>query len=134
LKSREQAEDLDRSVKAAAAATQLGVRQYRTGVIDFNRVFNLETTQVQQQDQLAVAACNIALNLVNVYRALGGGWELRCQREQLQGTTDSEHGDARGAPLGRQPLAVRNRYQSRYRRLGPFLDPGPASVTPAPLA
>jgi NodT family efflux transporter outer membrane factor (OMF) lipoprotein len=81
LKSREQAEDLDRSVKAATAATQLGVQQYRTGTIDFNRVFNLETTQVQQQDQLAIAAGNIALNLVNVYRALGGGWELRLQKE-----------------------------------------------------
>ena len=98
LRSREQAEDLDRSVKAATAATQLGVQQYRTGTIDFNRVFNLETTQVQQQDQLAVAAGNIALNLVNVYRALGGGWELRYQKEQLQRSTDSEHGDARGAP------------------------------------
>ncbi|MGO8902167.1 MAG: efflux transporter outer membrane subunit [Isosphaeraceae bacterium] len=98
LRSREQAEDLDRSVKAATAATQLGVQQYRTGIIDFNRVFNLETTQVQQQDQLAVAAGNIALNLVNVYRALGGGWELRYQKEQLQRSTDSEHGDARGAP------------------------------------
>ena len=82
LRSREQAEDLDRSVKAAKSATQLGVQQYRTGTIDFNRVFNLETTQVQQQDQLAVAAGNIALNLVNVYRALGGGWEFRLQREQ----------------------------------------------------
>ena len=98
LRSREQAEDLDRSVKAATAATQLGVQQYRTGIIDFNRVFNLETTQVQQQDQLASAAGNIALNLVNVYRALGGGWEIRCQKEQLQRSTDSEHGDARGAP------------------------------------
>ena len=81
LRSREQAEDLDRSVKAATAATQLGVQQYRTGTIDFNRVFNLETTQVQQQDQLAVAAGNIALNLVNVYRALGGGWELRSRKK-----------------------------------------------------
>ena len=81
LRSREQADDLDRSVKAATAATQLGVQQYRTGIVDFNRVFNLETTQVQQQDQLAVAAGNIALNLVNVYRALGGGWEIRLQHD-----------------------------------------------------
>ena len=80
LRSREQADDLDRSVKAATAATQLGVQQYRTGIIDFNRVFNLETTQVQQQDQLAIAAGNIALNLVSVYRALGGGWEIRMRR------------------------------------------------------
>ena len=74
LKSREQAEDLARSVTAAAAATEVGVAQYRTGTIDFNRVFNLETTQVQQQDRLATAQGDIALNLIAVYRALGGGW------------------------------------------------------------
>ena len=100
LRSREQAEDLDRSVKAATAATELGVQQYRTGIIDFNRVFNLETTQVQQQDQLAVAAGNIALNLVNVYRALGGGWELRLQKDQSQRRTDDPRGDAPRAERG----------------------------------
>ncbi len=98
LKSREQTEDLDRSVKAAAAATQLGVQQYRTGIIDFNRVFNLETTQVQQQDGLAVAAGNIALNLVNVYRALGGGWELRYRKDEAKQNPGHPHADARPAP------------------------------------
>jgi NodT family efflux transporter outer membrane factor (OMF) lipoprotein len=77
LKSREQAEDLARSVAAATAATEVGVGQYRTGTIDFNRVFNLETTQVQTQERLAIAQGDIALNLIQVYRALGGGWELR---------------------------------------------------------
>src|SRR5271157_548041 len=85
LRSREQAEDLARSVEAARAATRLGVQQYRTGVIDFNRVFNLETTQVQQQDRLAVAAGDIALNLISVYRSLGGGWELRLQNNRRDG-------------------------------------------------
>ncbi len=79
LRSREQADDLGRSVKAAVAATQVGVKQYRAGTVPFNTVFNLETTQVQQQDNLAVAQGNIALNLISVYRALGGGWELRLQ-------------------------------------------------------
>jgi NodT family efflux transporter outer membrane factor (OMF) lipoprotein len=120
LRSREQADDLDRSVKAATAATQLGVQQYRTGVIDFNRVFNLETTQVQQQEQLAIAAGNIALNLVDVYRALGGGWELRYQKEQSQPGHDSEHGDARRAPT--EPPAA----------LGPPSIPIPFTPQPAP--
>jgi NodT family efflux transporter outer membrane factor (OMF) lipoprotein len=80
LRFQEQAEDLARSVQAAQEATRIGVDQYRTGTIDFNRVFNLETTRVQQQDQLAVAGGNIALNLINVYRALGGGWEIRLQQ------------------------------------------------------
>ncbi|WP_254053264.1 efflux transporter outer membrane subunit [Singulisphaera sp. GP187] len=77
LRSQEQAEALQRSVEAAAAASQVGISQYHTGTIDFNRVFNLETTQVQQQDRLAVAQGEIALNLISVYRAVGGGWEYR---------------------------------------------------------
>jgi NodT family efflux transporter outer membrane factor (OMF) lipoprotein len=79
LRTQEQAEDLARSVKAAAAGSELGRQQYRAGTIPFNTVFQLETTQVQQQDQLAIAQGNIALNLVEVYRALGGGWEIRCR-------------------------------------------------------
>jgi len=81
LRSREQAEDLARAVKAATAALSLGRDQYKVGTIPFNTVFNLETTQVQQQDNLALAQGNIALNLINVYRYLGGGWEVRFARE-----------------------------------------------------
>jgi NodT family efflux transporter outer membrane factor (OMF) lipoprotein len=76
LRSQEQAADLARSVAAAKEATEVGMQQYRAGTIDFNRVFNLETARVQQQDQLAIAQGNVALNLINVYRALGGGWEM----------------------------------------------------------
>jgi NodT family efflux transporter outer membrane factor (OMF) lipoprotein len=86
LKSQIQVESLAKSVTAAASATDLGVQQYKAGTIDFNRVFNLETTQVQLQDQLAVAQGNVTLNLINVYRALGGGWELREQEEASKAT------------------------------------------------
>jgi NodT family efflux transporter outer membrane factor (OMF) lipoprotein len=81
LRSQEQAEELARSVKAATAASQLGIQQYRTGTVPFNTVFNLETTQVQQQDNLAIAQGNIALNLINAYRGLGGGWEIRLEKD-----------------------------------------------------
>jgi NodT family efflux transporter outer membrane factor (OMF) lipoprotein len=81
LRSQEQAEDLARSVSAATAALKIGRDQFRAGTIPFNTVFNLETTQVQQQDQVAIARGNIALSLINVYRALGGGWELRYEKE-----------------------------------------------------
>jgi NodT family efflux transporter outer membrane factor (OMF) lipoprotein len=77
LRSQEQAADLARAVDAAQAALRIGQDQFRVGTIPFNTVFNLETAQVQQQDQLVVAQGNIALYLINVYRALGGGWEIR---------------------------------------------------------
>ncbi len=84
LRSQEQAADLARSMEAARAALRIGEDQYRVGTIPFNTVFNLETAQVQQQDQLAVARGSIALYLINVYRALGGGWEIRLQDGNCQ--------------------------------------------------
>jgi NodT family efflux transporter outer membrane factor (OMF) lipoprotein len=81
LRSQEQAEALAGSVDAATGALRIGRDQFRVGTIPFNTVFNLSTTQVQQQDNLAVAQGNIALNLIDVYRALGGGWELRYEKD-----------------------------------------------------
>jgi outer membrane protein TolC len=79
LRSQEQAADLARSVTAATSATAVEEKLYYDIKADVNRLFTLEATQVQQQDNLAVAQGNIALNLINVYRALGGGWELRLE-------------------------------------------------------
>ncbi len=106
LKSQEQSEDLARSVTAATAALTIGRDQFRVGTIPFNTVFNLETTQVQQQDQLASAQGNIALNLISVYRALGGGWELRLQKESCRdlATKDAAAPAALPALPGTEPL------------------------------
>ena len=107
LKSREQAEALARSVAAASAANQIGVSQYRAGTIDFNRVFNLETTQVQQQDQLAAAQGEIALSLIGVYRALGGGWELRLLKELPPVSPSVASESSLGLPPGKLPGGLR---------------------------
>jgi NodT family efflux transporter outer membrane factor (OMF) lipoprotein len=98
LLAQEQAEHLAKSVEAARAATELGVQQFRTGTVDFNRVFNLETTLVQQQDQLANSQGSPSLYLVAVYRALGGGWQLRCRPENA--------GDDAVVPAAASPAAT----------------------------
>jgi len=103
VRSREQSENLARSVTAAVAAAQVGVRQYKAGVIPFNTVFNLETTQVQQQDNLALAQGNIALNLINVYRYLGGGWEVRFARENGVATPAVDAAAPGTAPAAPRP-------------------------------
>src|SRR5262249_31396233 len=76
LRSQEQAADLSRSVLAATKAVKIGEDLFRTLKADANRLFILENSKLQQQNNLAVAQGNIALNLINVYRALGGGWEI----------------------------------------------------------
>jgi NodT family efflux transporter outer membrane factor (OMF) lipoprotein len=71
-----QARNLEVSVRAAERSVALVVDQYRAGRTDFNRVFTAEAQLVTQQDQLAAARGNIALSLISVYRALGGGWQF----------------------------------------------------------
>jgi NodT family efflux transporter outer membrane factor (OMF) lipoprotein len=69
-----QARSLQESATEAEGAVELVQAQYREGLADFNRVLTAQAQLVAQQDQLAAARGNIALSLVAVYRALGGGW------------------------------------------------------------
>jgi hypothetical protein len=51
--------------------------RYRTGVANFNRVFNMQTLLVQSQNQLAESEGEVARSLIAVYKAIGGGWQIR---------------------------------------------------------
>lgn len=82
LQSQQQVKYLTESTAAAKKAADLALIQYREGKVDFNRVYLLEGVLVQQQDQLAQARGNVALGLIEVYRALGGGWQIRCEPPQ----------------------------------------------------
>jgi len=55
----------------------LAVLQYGEGVTDFTTVLTTQQTHLNQQDSLASTLGNISTSLVGVYRALGGGWEIR---------------------------------------------------------
>jgi NodT family efflux transporter outer membrane factor (OMF) lipoprotein len=65
------------SVDDAEKAVKIVLAQYEAGTIDFTRVTQLEQFLVQQQDVLTQARGEIATGLVQVYKALGGGWQLR---------------------------------------------------------
>jgi NodT family efflux transporter outer membrane factor (OMF) lipoprotein len=84
LKSQERVRSLTESVDAAQKAVNIALAQYSGGVIDFNRLALLEQKLVQQQDLLAQARGDIALGLIQVYRALGGGWQIRCDGADAQ--------------------------------------------------
>jgi len=64
----------EQSAVAAQRATELANIQYREGATDFQRVIDTERTLVAQQDAWTTARGNIALNLIALYKALGGGW------------------------------------------------------------
>jgi NodT family efflux transporter outer membrane factor (OMF) lipoprotein len=81
LRAQEQAGFLARSTTAARNALDLAVRQYREGIIDFTTVLVAQQSLLSVQDNLATTLGNIASNLVGVYKALGGGWEIREEKD-----------------------------------------------------
>jgi NodT family efflux transporter outer membrane factor (OMF) lipoprotein len=80
LRSHAQARFLDESAKAAERSVELSMVQYREGSIDFNQVLTTLTQQSEQQDALTATNGTIATNLVSMYKALGGGWQVDGER------------------------------------------------------
>lgn len=62
------------AAEAAGATNDLILLQLEEGVVDFNRVFNVQNFKTQQEVAAAVARGEVAQNLVAIYRAIGGGW------------------------------------------------------------
>jgi len=77
LRSQDRADLLAKSVTSSRTAVDLATLQYREGVTDFTTVLTTQQTLLSQQDNLAITLGNISTSLVGVYRALGGGWQIR---------------------------------------------------------
>jgi NodT family efflux transporter outer membrane factor (OMF) lipoprotein len=75
LQEQNRTRQLDESVSSLQLAVNTVVRQYEAGGIDFTRVVQIEQTLVEQQDAQAASQGQVAQGLIEVYRALGGGWQ-----------------------------------------------------------
>ena len=80
VQAQQQAKLLAEGVAENERSVDLVLTQFRGGVTDFNRVYDIEASLVDQQDRLAQTRGNIVLELIQMYRALGGGWEYFAQR------------------------------------------------------
>ena len=54
----------------------LSLDLYKQGLEGFLSVANAQVSLLEYTDQLTVARGNAAADLVSLYRALGGGWEI----------------------------------------------------------
>ncbi len=64
------------AVAATKEAVDLVVVQYETGLTDFNNVLTTQKSLFNQQDQLVASQAGVVLNLIRLYKALGGGWPV----------------------------------------------------------
>lgn len=79
VQAQQRAADLRKSVDDAWVALEVMVAQYEAGRagIDFNRYATIQQNLLTQQDQWAQSRGQIALGLIQVYRGLGGGWQIK---------------------------------------------------------
>jgi outer membrane protein TolC len=77
LKAQESAVSSQKSVEAAQSSVHLAFIRYREGDEDFQRVVDSERSLLQEKNRLAQTRSATAANLIALYKALGGGWELR---------------------------------------------------------
>jgi NodT family efflux transporter outer membrane factor (OMF) lipoprotein len=77
LGAKHEAAALGDAVAAAERAVDLALMQYREGATDYTTVINTQQVLVAQQDRYVATRGNEILNVLALYKALGGGWELR---------------------------------------------------------
>jgi NodT family efflux transporter outer membrane factor (OMF) lipoprotein len=131
LDSQEQSDALAGSASDATAAARIGEDLFVQVKATVERLFTLETTRLQTQDQLAVAQGDIALNLIQVYRSLGGGWQLRTQ---LQPCGGAEPARSRTWSVGIGHARLTMSLDDGDRPDAPVDAPTPANGAPAPPA
>ena len=103
LKAHQRVQHLEKSVEAARKAADIAKTQYSAGTVDFNRVAVLLQNLVDRQNLLAQAQGEVAQGVVMVYRALGGGLQVR-----LDGCPPNPPNVAKGE--------IRGRGESRRRK------------------
>jgi len=75
---------------SARRTTQLAIVRYKEGATDYTTVLTAQQVELQIEDGLASARGAVPLALVSVYRALGGGWQLREGQQLLPAGTRTE--------------------------------------------
>ena len=78
-------QSLSDAVNAAKQAVDLAKQQYDQGVVDFLTVLDAERAEFGTEDSLAQSDRTISTDLVQLYKALGGGWEILLTPEMQVG-------------------------------------------------
>ncbi|MHC4594363.1 MAG: efflux transporter outer membrane subunit [Planctomycetota bacterium] len=77
---------LERSNAASEKSVELVQSLYKNGLTDFQNVLDMQRTLFLQQDKLATSQGQVGLNLIRIYKSLGGGWSPDELEPQAQDT------------------------------------------------
>lgn len=74
--------------EAAERSVYLAADLYRQGLTDFQNVLDAQRTLFDLQDQLAESDAQVTTNLIALYKALGGGWDMPPEGEKVASKAD----------------------------------------------
>ena len=77
LNERDRLKALEKGTRADAKSVEIAMQQYEKGTISYQPLLESQRALVQQQDAATESRGLVAINLVAVYKALGGGWQAR---------------------------------------------------------
>jgi outer membrane protein TolC len=66
---------LAEAVSQSQVALDTVQHQYVSGAVDFLNVLTVQATLLSNQEQLVDSSASVSLARVNLYKALGGGWQ-----------------------------------------------------------
>jgi NodT family efflux transporter outer membrane factor (OMF) lipoprotein len=72
-------EALARAAGASEDTVRLVQTLYRSGLTDFQNVLDAQRTLFRLQDRLAASRGTVVVDLIRVYKALGGGWDPQAE-------------------------------------------------------
>lgn len=78
------------AVNASKRSVEISSLQYGEGLTDYQRVLDAQRSLTRDQDALATVQGSVAINLVNMYQALGGGWEVRAGQDYVKPDTQEQ--------------------------------------------
>lgn len=84
------AQYLSDAVTASHRSVELSSLQYGEGLTDYQRVLDAQRGLTLDQDVLALVRGSVAINLVNMYKALGGGWQVRPYKDFVKPEVQQE--------------------------------------------
>jgi outer membrane protein, multidrug efflux system len=77
VSEKERIVSLASAAKSAQESVNLVSELYKSGLTDFQNVLNMERALLEQQDAFATSRGQVSLYLVQLYRAMGGGWAVQ---------------------------------------------------------
>jgi NodT family efflux transporter outer membrane factor (OMF) lipoprotein len=77
LRTQEEAKFLSLSVQAYKRSVDLSLLQYKEGLVDYQRVLDTQRFLTRSQETYIASKGDVVINLVAMYKALGGGWQIR---------------------------------------------------------